>query len=104
MGALLLTISLCFSVIGNFMVKLSKGFQNKLPSIGVFVSFSLCIYFLTLSVQYMEVGIVYAIWSGVSVAATTSLGILFFQEPSSRKKITSILVIIVGVVLLQFYS
>ena len=52
MGALLLTTSLVFAVIANLAVKLSKGFQKKLPSAAAYLFFLGCIYFLTLSIQY----------------------------------------------------
>ncbi|MCA1011561.1 DMT family transporter [Halobacillus halophilus] len=95
-----LIAALILAALGQVTVKLSLGFKRLLPSILSFALFGLCIYFLTLSVQYIEVGIAYAVWSGVSIAATTLLGILFFNEKITRRKLISTLLILVGVVIL----
>ncbi|MBY7142019.1 QacE family quaternary ammonium compound efflux SMR transporter [Virgibacillus sp. NKC19-3] len=104
MGSLLLTVSVIFSIIANIFAKLSRGFKNKGLSILSFLFFGLCIYFLTLSVQYIEVGIVYAVWSGAAIAATAIMGIVFFKETANKVKLLSILVILIGVIILQLSS
>ncbi|KAB8135751.1 multidrug efflux SMR transporter [Gracilibacillus oryzae] len=104
MGYLFLTISLVFAVIGNMSVKLSQGFQRRLPSVGVFLFYGFCIYFLTLSIQHIEVSVAYAIWSGVTIMATTVIGILFFNEKINMRKLSSIVIILVGVLVLHLQS
>ncbi|MFD2705703.1 DMT family transporter [Salibacterium lacus] len=101
MGYVFLTLSLIFAVIGNVSVKLSDGFRRRLPSVLIFVFYIFCIYFLTLSVQNIEISTAYAIWSGVTIAATTLLGIVFFQESADKRKLSSIACIILGVLLLH---
>ena len=98
MGFLLL--SLLFSIAGSISVKQSAGFQKIIPGITSFIFFGLCIYFLTLAVETVEIGIAYAIWSGVSIAGTTFAGILLFNEKASKRKFLSIALIVVGVVIL----
>ncbi|WP_273853461.1 DMT family transporter [Guptibacillus spartinae] len=95
-----LTLALVFSIIGSVSVKRSAGFTKKIPGITAFFLFGLCIYFLTLSVQSIEIGLAYAIWSGGSIAGTTLAGILLFNEKATRRKIFSIAVILIGVILL----
>ncbi|MFD2923949.1 DMT family transporter [Halobacillus naozhouensis] len=104
MGYILLTISLIFAVLGNTSVKLSQGFYKRMPSFGSFLFYGFCIYFLTLSVQHIEVSIAYAIWSGVTIAATTLIGILFFNESINKRKVSSVLLIIAGVLVLHLQS
>lgn len=101
MGFLFLTISLVFSIISNVFVKLSHGFKNSGMSILAFSFFGICIYFLTMSVQFLEVGIAYAIWSGVSIMTVSIIGITFFQESKSKIKGMSIVITIAGVLILQ---
>ncbi|MCA0172625.1 DMT family transporter [Bacillus sp. RAR_GA_16] len=95
-----LFLALAFSIIGSISVKRSAGFTKKIPGITAFFLFGLCIYFLTLSVQSIEIGLAYAIWSGGSIAGTTLAGLLFFNEKATRRKIISIGLIMIGVVLL----
>ncbi|MBN9654082.1 multidrug efflux SMR transporter [Halobacillus sp. GSS1] len=96
-----LILSLVFATIGNISVKLSSGFKRIIPSITAFVFIGACLYFLTLSVQTIEVGIAYAIWSGVSIMATTIFGILLFNEKASRRKFLFIILIILGVMIIK---
>lgn len=95
-----LILALAFSIIGSIAVKLSAGFTRKIPGIASFVLFGLCIYFLTLSVQSIEIGLAYAIWSGGSIAGTTIAGLILFNEKATRRKFLSIALIIIGVVIL----
>ncbi|MGP4077393.1 DMT family transporter [Halobacillus sp. K22] len=95
-----LITALLLAALGQVTVKLSQGFKRILPSALSFVLFGLYIYFLTLSVQYIEVGIAYAVWSGASIAATTLLGILFFNEKITRRKLISTALILAGVFIL----
>jgi len=46
----------------------------------------------------IDVGVVYAIWSGVGTALIATIGILWFKEPVTLIKIASIALIILGVV------
>ncbi|WP_018924614.1 DMT family transporter [Salsuginibacillus kocurii] len=103
MGTWFLVISLVFALFGNLMVKLSYGFTQRLPSISAFLLFGFCIYFLTRAVQFLEIGVAYAVWSGAMVAATTVIGIVFFSEKVDKRKVSSIGLIIVGVVLLKAF-
>lgn len=95
-----LTTSLICSTLGSICVKQSQGFQKRFYAVMSFVLFGFCIYFLTLAVETMDVGIAYALWSGVSIATTTISGILLFNEKASKRKFISIVVIIAGVVIL----
>ncbi|MFD2630565.1 DMT family transporter [Oceanobacillus kapialis] len=85
-------------------MKLSSGFQRVLPSISVFLFYSICIYFLTLSVQRIEVSTAYAIWSGVTIVATTVIGILFFNEAANKRKLFSVAFVMFGVLILHLQS
>ncbi|MGG1684346.1 DMT family transporter [Pseudalkalibacillus sp. NRS-1564] len=95
-----LILALAFSIIGSIAVKLSAGFTRKIPGLASFVLFGLCIYFLTLSVQSIEIGLAYAIWSGGSIVGTTIAGLILFNEKTTRRKFLSIAFIIIGVVIL----
>jgi small multidrug resistance pump len=55
---------------------------------------------MLMAVKLLEIGIVYAIWSGVG----TAIGILYFSESFSLIKAGSIALIILGVVGLQLSS
>jgi small multidrug resistance pump len=97
----LLTVTIVAGVVGNINIKLSQGFTKKLPTVLVFVFYALCTYLLTLTVRYFEIGILYAIWSGVGITVVALVGVLFFHESKSSRKFIAIGLIICGVALLD---
>jgi small multidrug resistance pump len=82
-------------------MKLSEGFSKILPSILMFVCYGLCFTIMTLALKKLELGVVYAIWSGLGTVLITAIGIFWLNESASPAKIGAILLIIVGVVLLK---
>ncbi len=104
MGAILLITSIIFSIITNVFVKLSHGFKNKTATVLAFLFFAFCIFFLTLSVQYIEIGIAYAIWCGIVLTGITLIGVIFFNESKNMVKLISIFIILIGVIILQLQS
>ena len=46
----------------------------------------------------IELGIAYAIWSGVGTAVIAAVGIVWFREPASALKLVSLALVIIGVV------
>ncbi|MGP7817667.1 DMT family transporter [Niallia sp. 01092] len=103
MGYVFLTISLILGVSSQMCVKLSKGFKVLLPTIGAFLLLIVCIYFVSLTTKYFEMGVVFAIWAGLTVASTTLLGIYIFKESKSTRKLVSVALIIIGVVILKAF-
>jgi quaternary ammonium compound-resistance protein SugE len=86
------------------MLKLSNNFTKIWPSIGFLVfatgSFSL----LAWSLKVLPIGSAYAVWTGIGAAGTAILGMLIFKDPVSVSRITAIVFIVTGVVLLNFSS
>ena len=86
------------------MLKLSSGFTKLWPSLGFLVfaagSFSL----LSWSLKVLPVGTAYAVWTGIGAAGTAIVGMIFFKDPVSVARITAIVFIITGVILLNLSS
>ena len=86
------------------MLKLSNNFTKIWPSIGFLVfatgSFSL----LAWSLKVLPIGTAYAVWTGIGAAGTAILGMMIFKDPVSVSRITAIVFIVTGVVLLNFSS
>ncbi|HIV74954.1 MAG TPA: multidrug efflux SMR transporter [Candidatus Pseudogracilibacillus intestinigallinarum] len=62
------------------------------------VSFSLGFFFLALAIKDISLGVAYAIWSGVGATGSVLMGILFFKESASTKRMLFLSCIIIGVV------
>ncbi|MCD0418867.1 MAG: multidrug efflux SMR transporter [Rubrivivax sp.] len=82
-------------------LKLSAGFTKLAPSAVVVVGYGLSFWLLGQVLKTMEVGIVYAIWSGAGLAIIALIGIAFLGESVSLTKLAGLGAVLVGVVLLN---
>lgn len=86
------------------MLKLSSGFTRLWPSLGFIVfaagSFSL----LSWSLKVLPIGTAYAVWTGIGAAGTAIVGMIFFKDPVSLARISAIIFIVFGVILLNLSS
>lgn len=60
------------------------------------VTFGLGFFFLSKAMQEIPMGTAYAIWTGLGAAGTVLIGILFFQEAASRRRLFFLSCIIAG--------
>ncbi|AWI13738.1 multidrug efflux SMR transporter [Caldifermentibacillus hisashii] len=100
-GYIALGISIISEVFGTTMLKLSEGFTNLFPSIGVIVGFGLSFYCLSLCLKTVPLSLAYAIWSGMGTALTALIGVLLWRDPFSIITLVGLVLIIGGVVLLN---
>ncbi|MBK1613250.1 ligand-binding protein SH3 [Rubrivivax gelatinosus] len=82
-------------------LKLSAGFTRLAPSAVVVVGYGLSFWLLGQVLKTMEVGIVYAIWSGAGLAVIALIGIVFLGESVSAVKLAGLAAVLLGVVLLN---
>ncbi|MBH0231177.1 multidrug efflux SMR transporter [Halobacillus yeomjeoni] len=89
---------------GMFFLKLSDGFTKLKPTILAVTSGAVSFYFLSLSLQEVQIGTAYGIWTGIGSVGTVLLGIFFFKEKVNRKRILFIICILAGVIGLKMVS
>jgi len=56
---------------------------------------------MAISLKKLDVGITYAIWSGVGIIGAAIGGVIFFDQQLSRMTIIGMAIIIVGVVVMN---
>jgi small multidrug resistance pump len=95
---LYLALAILFEVTGTTCMKLSEGFTKLVPSILLFVFYSLSFGMLTLALKRIDVSVAYAVWSGMGTALIATIGVLWFKEPITALKLISLALIIGGVV------
>ena len=99
-----LTIGIVCEVIATSAMKASNGFSETFPTMICIVSFILALIALSQSVKSLEIGVVYAIWSGAGITLITLIGLLFFHESISFAKLFFIVLIVIGVIGLQLVT
>lgn len=100
-GWIYLIVAVVASVAAWSCLKLSGGFTKITSSILIIGFFGIDAITLSLSLRELEIGIVYAVWTGLSTILTTIIGFLFFKEPAKLLKIISIVLIIIGTIILK---
>ncbi|HLZ61138.1 MAG TPA: multidrug efflux SMR transporter [Ktedonosporobacter sp.] len=98
MSAVYLILAILFEVAGTTSLKFSQGFSKLVPSILVVVFYLVSFFLLSQVLKKLDVGMVYAIWSGMGTALIATIGVLWFKEPFTMVKLGSIALIILGVV------
>jgi small multidrug resistance pump len=98
---LYLAFAIVSEVAGTTCMKLSAGFTKPWPSVLMWPFYGVSFYFLTLALRKVDVGVAYAIWSGLGTALIATIGIIHFREPITLLKIVGMVAIIAGVVMLN---
>ena len=99
-----LILAIISEVIATSSLKSTEGFTKLWPSLIVLLGYSAAFYFLSLTLDTIPIGIVYAIWSGVGIAAIAVVSVLFFDQKLDTASYIGMGLIIAGVVVLRLYS
>ncbi|ASN18914.1 DMT family transporter [Arthrobacter sp. YN] len=79
----------------------SEGFTNLTWSLIAIVFFLFTLFFLSVALKKIDVGIGYAVWAGIGAVGAALLGPVFFDETLTLTKAFWLAVIIGGVVWLK---
>ena len=101
MAWILLSIAIAAEILGTLSLKASDGLSKLWPSLGVLIGYALAFSLMAISLKKLDVGITYAIWSGVGIIGAAIGGVIFFDQQLSRMTIMGMAIIIVGVVVMN---
>ncbi len=99
-----LAIAIIAEVTATSTLKLTEEFTKPIPSLIVIVAFGVSLYFMTLTLRTLPVGIMYAFWSGLGIILVTFIGILVYKQIPDLPAMIGMLLIIAGVVIISLYS
>jgi small multidrug resistance pump len=99
-----LALAIVAEVVATTALKASRSFTQVTPSIVVVVGYAFAFFFLARCVQHINIGVVYAIWSGVGIVLITLLGFVLYREKLDLAGVVGMALILAGVVVLNLYS
>ena len=99
-----LTLAIFSEVLATASLKSTEGFTKLWPSVLVLVGYSAAFYFLSMTLDSIPIGVAYAIWSGVGVAAITLVSIFFLDQKIDTAGFIGIGLIVAGVIVLRLFS
>lgn len=97
-AGLLMSIAICFEVLGTVCMKLSEGFSAIIPSILMLVFYGLGFMAFVACIARIQISIAYALWTAIGMVAISLIDIAFFDAHLSGTKILAFILISLGVV------
>ncbi|WP_338395583.1 DMT family transporter [Fulvitalea axinellae] len=104
MKYLYLALAIGCEVFGSSLLKISDGYTKWLPATGSIVVYCLSFYLLSLALREIPLGTCYAIWAGLGIVLTSIVSVAFFGQKFDVPAILGTILIIAGVVVMNFYS
>ncbi len=99
-----LAIAIIAEVTATSTLKLTEEFTKLIPSLVVVIAFGVSLYFMTLTLRTLPVGIMYAFWSGFGIILVTIFSIFIYKQTPDLPAIIGMVLIIAGVVIISLYS
>ncbi|PHQ82137.1 MAG: QacE family quaternary ammonium compound efflux SMR transporter [Thalassobium sp.] len=90
--------------IGTSALQASQQFTRLWPSLLVIVAYAVSFYLLSLTLRFMPVGIMYALWSGLGIVLIALIGWLVFRQNLDLPAVIGMAMIIGGIVVIQVFS
>ncbi|QNK63803.1 EamA family transporter [Pedobacter sp. PAMC26386] len=99
-----LFLAIISEIVATTALKASEEFTKLWPSVIVVFGYAIAFYFLSLTLRKMDLGIAYAIWSGVGIVLVTALGAVFYKQKPDMPAVIGIALIIAGVIVINLFS
>jgi len=101
---IMLAVAICFEISGAIGLRFSEGFSLLLPAVFALASFALALYLVSQVMQYLPISIAYPMWAGGGTAGVAVLGFLMLGEAITLLKLSGVILIIIGVVMINRVS
>ena len=98
---LFLVLAVVLGTAANTFAKSAEGFTLWLPSILTAITIVACMYSLSHVMKIIPVGITYASFAGITIIATTVIGVIKFSQTPNLYTIIGLGLIIVGVLMVN---
>ena len=96
-----LAFAIILEITGTSFVKDTEGFTRWVPSILCLVTICVSYYLMSHVVTFIPVGITYATWSGLGIAAITIIGVFKYNQIPNIPTIIGLTLIIIGVTIVN---
>lgn len=101
---LILGAAILAETIGTTALQASQQFTRFWPSVLVVIAYAISFYLLALTLRYMPVGVVYAIWSGLGICFIAAIGWVVFGQRLDWPALAGMVLIIAGILVINLFS
>ena len=99
-----LSIAILAEVAGSAALKQSDGFTRLGTGILAIAAFAIALFFLSLSLREITLGVAYAVWAGVGIVAVSIVGVTVFRQSLDIPAVIGIALIVSGVIVINTLS
>ena len=99
-----LFFAILLEVTGTMLLPASQNFTRAVPTVSLGICYMASFYLLTFAIRTIPVPIVYATWSGLGIFTIAIASVVIFKQTLSLPLIFGLFLIIIGVVLVNFYG
>ena len=99
-----LLIAILAEVIATSAMKASDGFSQLRPSVITIIGYAFAIYFLSLTMKSIPVGITYALWSGAGIILVSLVGFFYYKQHLDLAAVIGLGFMIVGILIINLFS
>ena len=96
-----LVFAIVLEITGTSFVKDTAGFTRWLPSIICLGTICFSYYLMSHVVSFIPIGITYATWSGLGIAAITIIGVYKYNQIPNVPTVIGLMLIVVGVIIVN---
>ena len=104
MAFLYLLIAILAEVIATSAMKASDGFSQLLPSGITILGYAFAIYFLSLTMKSIPIGITYALWSGAGIILVSLVGFFYYKQHLDVAAVIGLVFMIAGIMIINLFS
>ena len=104
MAYLYLIIALIAEIVATTIMKDTNGFTVLCPSVFTILGYVVAFYMLSLCIQTIPTGIIYALWSGFGIIGIAVLGWIVHKQTLDLPAIAGIVLILLGVLVIKIFS
>ena len=104
MSFIYLSIAIIAEVIATSALKASNGFSIFWPAIATIIGYAIALFFLSLTMKTIPMGIAYAIWSGAGIILISTVGLLVYKQQLDIPALVGLGFMIVGIIIINVFS
>ena len=94
---LYLFLAIINGYLGNIMAKQSIGFTKIKPALLASIFFLICVYYMSMSLKKIPLGLTYITYSSSLIILTTVTGVCFYKEKYNHHTILGTILILMGI-------
>lgn len=93
-----------FEIVATSALKAADGFTRPWPTLVTISCYGIAFYCLSLALRTIPMGVAYAIWSGVGIAAISLIGLFLYKQRLDGGALAGIALIITGTIVINMFS